>query len=257
MVALGGRLMGHNMADTVHMSELRKRALAAEANELVFEGVDLLFGPAHTTKLHRLANHLLAALLANGDLWEGDTSENEALHGPCKRMYARTNKRGPTMTLQMMRAAETQSEVLRELREGESMGADGDDRLFQLLEEVVGVEEVPTMPDADPSRSDRGLRTRVADAEVAPGMACLGSLLGQDGSCPLVVAPSFTFDCTFEWGAKSIVQKACAAASHLGKPRYDHIWYVDGSGQRRSGWVRLVVRQLGGAVDDFAVVWCM
>eukprot|EP00168_Porphyra_purpurea_P016415 TRINITY_DN5301_c0_g1_i1.p1 TRINITY_DN5301_c0_g1~~TRINITY_DN5301_c0_g1_i1.p1 ORF type:complete len:511 (-),score=44.11 TRINITY_DN5301_c0_g1_i1:515-2047(-) len=71
MAALGGRLMGDNMADTVHMTELQMRTLADEAKEFIVEHVDLLFGPAHTTKAHRSANHLLAALLGNGNLWRG------------------------------------------------------------------------------------------------------------------------------------------------------------------------------------------
>jgi len=130
MAALGGCLMGSNMADTVRMSDLPMRALADEARTFIIDYVDLLFGPAHTTKAHRISNHFLAALLAHGNLWEGDTSENEALHGPCRRMYARTNKRGPPIVLQMMRATETKAEVLRELREQENENAGGDDGIF-------------------------------------------------------------------------------------------------------------------------------
>jgi len=257
MAALGGRLLGDNIADTVHLSEQQMRTLAEEATEFIVEYVDLLFGPAHTTKAHRLANHLLAALLANGNLWEGDTSENEALHGPCKRMYSRTNKRGPTIVLQMMRAAETQCEVLRELRVQDGDEAGVDVELCRLLEEDDDADDVVMTPSVTLSRSHRGVRMRVADAERLPGMARLGSLLGTDVHCSLVVAPSFTFNCTFEWGAQSIVQTACATDSYLGKPRYDHIWYVDGCGRRQLGWVRLVVRMLGGVVDDFVVVRCM
>ena len=93
MAALGGRLMGDNISETTRMTEQQMRSLAHEAQEFVVDYVDLIFGPAHTTKAHRLASHLLVALLSNGNLWEGDTSENEALHGPCKRIYSRTNKR--------------------------------------------------------------------------------------------------------------------------------------------------------------------
>jgi len=249
--------MGDNVSDTVHMSELQMHALADEAKVFIVDYVDLLFGPANTTKAHRIANHLLAALLANGNLWEGDTSENEALHGPCKRMYARTNKRGPTIVLQMMRAAETQAEVLRELRDHEMDEAGGNDGLFDLLAEEVGVGDVAAAPDMVLSRSHRGRRVRVADAEQLRGMSRLGALLGKEPDCSLVVAPSFTFNCTFEWGAASVVQTACASDSHLGNPRYDYIWYTDASGRRCLGCVRLVVRVIGGVVDDFAVVWCM
>ena len=257
MAALGGRLMGDNMADTVRMSEVQMRALADEARVFIIDYVDILFGPAHTTKAHRLANHLLAALLANGNMWEGDTSENEALHGPCKRMYARTNKRGPTIVLQMMRAAETQAEVLRELREQETEGAGGNHGISDLLEEVVDAGDVAAASDSLLSRSHRGRRTCLADVERVPGLCRVGALLGRGPRCSLVVSTSCTFNCTFEWGAASVVQTACASNSYLGKPRYDHVWYTNSSGQMRLGWLRLVVRVLGGVVDDFAVVWCM
>jgi len=254
MALLGGRLMGDNMADTTRMSEHQMRALVEEAQEFVVEYVDLLFGPAHTTKAHRLANHLLAALLGNGNLWEGDTSENEALHGPCKKMYARTNKRGPSVVLQMMRAAETQAEVLREMRELNSEEYDGGDGLRDLLDDDTEDGDVLGVPIAPLSRSHRGLRMSIATVEQMPGMERLGSLLGKGPDCSLVASSSFTFSCTFEWGAASEVQTACATDSYLGKPRYDHIWYADDGGRRCLGLVRLVVRKLDGMVDDFAVV---
>jgi len=219
MEVLGGRLMGDNMADTIHMSELQMRDLADEARDFIVDHVDLLFGPTHTTKAHRLANHLLAALLGNGNLLEGDTSENEARHGPCKKMYTRTNRRGPTMVVQMMRAAEAQAEVLREVRELELEHADGDDGLHCLLEDDADAGDVAMNPTVALSRSHRGLRISVANAEQLPGMAGLGLLLSREASCSLVVSSSFTFHCTFEWAASSVVQTACATESHLGKPR--------------------------------------
>jgi len=254
MAALGGRLMGDNIADTTRMSERQMRALADEVRDFIVDHVDLLFGPVHTTKAHRLANHLLAALLGNGNLWEGDTSENEALHGPCKKINTRTNRRGPTMVVQMMRAAETQAEVLREMREHELEEVDGDDGLHRLVEGDADAGDVALAPAGSLSRSHRGLRITIADAQQLSGMASLGSLLSKEAESSLVISPSFTFHCTFEWGASSVVQTACATESHLGKPRYDYIWYSDESGQRQLGLVRLVVRMLGGVVDDFAVV---
>jgi len=257
MAALGGRLMGDNIRDTTRMSEQSMRALADEARVFVVDYVDLLFGPAHTTKAHRLANHLLAALLHVGNLWEGDTSENEALHGLCKQMYARTNKRGPTIVLQMMRASETQFQVLRELQNVEAENVDVEDGLYGLFEEAIDPGVVATAPMPMLTRSRRGLRMLVAEVEQWSGMSGLAALLGVVATCSVVVSPSFTFYCTFEWGANSAVQTACASESYLGRPRYDHIWYTDPSGHMRLGWVRLVVRMIGGVADDFAVVRCM
>jgi len=254
MALLGGRLMGDNVADTTRLSEKQMRDLADEACDLIVNRVDLLFGPMHTNKAHRLANHLLVALLRNGNLWEGDTSESESLHGPCKRMYSRTNKRGPTIVLQMMRASETQNEVLRELKDMAEETGEEDGGLFDLLDGDLDDGDVPTQSLRPLPRSDRGQRLTVSNVQALPGMGALGVLLDKSPDCSLVVSPSFSFHCTFEWGAPSVVQRACASDNYLGKPRYDHIWYTDMHGQRALGWVRLVVRMLGGAQDDFAVV---
>jgi len=256
MALLGGRLMGDNMAETTRMTEQQMHDLAAEAQSFIVDYVDVLFGAVNTTKAHRLANHLLAALLSNGNLWEGDTSENEALHGPCKRMFARSNKRGPTIILQMMRASETQGEVLRELRKLDNEEDDGGDSdIHHLLEgSDIFDTDVDTAPTAVLPRSHRGMRMTIGDAQQLPGLASLAVLLGQPRECSLVVAPSFALFCTFEWGAASVVQTVSATESYSGKPRYDYLWYIDQSGQRQLGWARLVVRMIGGVVDDFVVV---
>jgi len=254
MAALGGKLMGDNVADTTRMTEQQMRDLADEACDLIINRVDLLLGPMHISKAHRLANHLVVALLRNGNLWEGDTSENETLHGPCKRMYSRTNKRGPTIVLQMMRASETQNEVLRELKDLEDEKGDDDGGLFDILDGNVDEGDVPTESVHLLPRSERDQRLTVSDVQALPGMGALGELLDKSPNCSVVVRTSFSFHCTVEWGAPSVVQTACATDSYLGKPRYDYIWYTDMNGQRALSWVRLVVRMLGGAQDEFAVV---
>lgn len=163
MAALGGNLMGDNIADTTHKAELEMRALADEAQEFLVDHVDLLLGLAHTTQAHLLANHLLAAFLANGNLRKGITRENEALHGPCKRMYCRTNKRGPTIVLQMMRAAEIPREVLRELMDTGDNDGDEGDRLYGLLKKALDEGDVPTSPIEKLARSHQGRRETIAD----------------------------------------------------------------------------------------------
>jgi len=221
MAVLGGCLMSDNIADTIHMSELQMCDLADEARDFIVDHYDLLFGPAHTTKAHSLAHHLLAALLGYGNLWEGDTSENEALHGPCKKMITRPNRRGPITAVQMMRAAESKAEVLREIRELELEHAKGDDGLHCLLKDDADAGDVAMNTTVALSRSHRCLRISVADAEQLPGMEGLGMLLSREASYSFVVSSSFTSHCLFEWGASSVVQTACAIESHLAKPRFD------------------------------------
>jgi len=156
MELFGGCRMGENMADTTRSSGHHMHALADEAQEFVVECVDLLFGPAHTTKAHRLANHLLAALSRNGNLWEGGTSENEAPHGPSEMMDVRTNNRKPFVVLKTMRASDTQAEVLRELKVLENDDEGGGDGLLRLLEGNDDGGDVGMTSSASLSRSHRG-----------------------------------------------------------------------------------------------------
>jgi len=101
--ALGGHLLGDNIADTTTMTKMDVRAIEAEAETLGVDYLQTLYGRINTTKIHRLIYHLGDELRARGNLWQGDASLNESLHGACKRMYKRTNKRGPGVSLQMMR----------------------------------------------------------------------------------------------------------------------------------------------------------
>jgi len=242
--------MVDNMSQTTQMSEQQMSPLAEEAKEFIVDYMDVLFGPAYATKAHRVADHLLSALLDNGNLWEGETSKNEALQVPCKRMYSRTNKPGPTVVLQMMRAAETQCEVLREIQDLEDEEADGDDWLFRLLEDKADDGDVTMAPTPTLSRSRSGLRMLLGGAEQLPGMTGLGSLRSKDANCSLVVSLSFNFYCSFELRAETVVETACASDAYLGKPRYDQVWYSDVCGQQRVGWVRLIVRMLDGVAEN-------
>jgi len=93
------------------------------------------------------------------------------------------------------------------------------DLLGDLLGENIDADavEVPTEPVVSLPRSHRGRRLAVMGAQQSMrGMAGLEELLGVDPSSSLVVSPSFAFFCTFEWGAPSVVQTACATESFLG-----------------------------------------
>jgi len=92
---LGGHLFGDNIADTTTMTMMDVREIEAEAETLGVDYLQTLYGRINTTQMHRLIYHLGDELRARGNLWEGDASLNESLHGACKRMYKRTNKRGP------------------------------------------------------------------------------------------------------------------------------------------------------------------
>eukprot|EP00168_Porphyra_purpurea_P017247 TRINITY_DN5885_c0_g1_i2.p1 TRINITY_DN5885_c0_g1~~TRINITY_DN5885_c0_g1_i2.p1 ORF type:complete len:457 (-),score=55.69 TRINITY_DN5885_c0_g1_i2:244-1614(-) len=89
MVVLSEKLMGDNVAETTVLSETAINALDEEARSVIVDYLDILFGPANTTKAHRVAEHLRSHLFSHGNLWAGDSSENEGLHRICKRMFLR------------------------------------------------------------------------------------------------------------------------------------------------------------------------
>lgn len=90
-----------------------------EVRELAVDELQTLYGHTNTTKFHRLAQHLGEEMRARGNLREGETSVNEKLHGACKRMFKRSNIRGPGVALQIMRCSEAQSAILQEILDAE------------------------------------------------------------------------------------------------------------------------------------------
>lgn len=76
---LSGVLFGDNMTDALVTSEEDMLALAVDARTLG-ECIQVMYGPTHTTKLHRLMCHLSDEMLARRNFWEGDASLNEMLH---------------------------------------------------------------------------------------------------------------------------------------------------------------------------------
>jgi len=72
-----------------------------------------LFGPSHTTKLHRAVSHLLDEFILRGNLQDSNTSVNEALHKFVKQAFALTNKSRDRAALQMVLTEQIESLVRR------------------------------------------------------------------------------------------------------------------------------------------------
>jgi len=72
-----------------------------------------LFGPSHTTKLHRAVSHLLDEFILRGNLQDGNTGVNEALQKFFKQAFAVTNKSRDKAALQMVLAEQIKSLVRR------------------------------------------------------------------------------------------------------------------------------------------------
>jgi len=72
-----------------------------------------LFGPSHTSKLHRAVSHLLDEFILRGNLQDGNTGVNEALYKFVKQAFAHKNKSRDKAALQMVLAEQIESLVRR------------------------------------------------------------------------------------------------------------------------------------------------
>jgi len=240
---LGGALFGDNIGNTTAITESQINAMDADAKTLGVDYVQLLYGHVHTTKLHRLVEHLGDELRGRGNLWEGDTSENERLHSTCKRMFRRSNKRGPDVALQMMRCDETQSAVLQELSFLSDSDSDSGDRSGDGSD-ARGAAEAPTLT-SDLSFTGRGTRVAIGTLRQSPELANLGDLLDLvDGDC-VIVHRTARIMARFEWGASTRMQHLRATANFMGKPWLSFVRYESSDGAVRWGRLRLVLRALG------------
>jgi len=242
---LGGDLFGDNVADTSVISEEDIVAMQERARVLGVDYLQTLYGHINTSKVHRLVQHLADELRNSGNLWEGDTSENEKMHASCKRMFRRTNKRGPGVALQMMRCDEAQSAVLKEVQEG-----DADASTFNSSDGNASSDEeaapTPTPAStADLSFSGRGDRVAVGELRRFQALAALGAVLQmRDDEC-VSLHKTVRIMARFEWGAPPVLQHLRATPSFIGKPWWSFVRYEGAGGETQWGRIRLVLRSLG------------
>lgn len=263
--ALGGAILGDKMVEELVTTEEEVLSLAANARALG-DSIQVLYGPIHTIKLYRLMFHLADELRARGNLWEGDTSENEMLHKSCKKMFARSSKRGPRLALLLMRGDEAQKEVLREVEEEDSDNESQDDPVDEVRD-ASGSPLVVNAPDADSTLADmqvpasgRGQRFSMRWLEKLTEMRGLARALDSSLDDEITVANSVKIRATFEWGGGDAVQHVRAATRFIGKPWNSYILHgASGGVERLSRWgqARLVVRRVGRERRDVVVVWRM
>lgn len=245
---LGGLFMGDNKGDTVNTTASEVTEMADCARKLG-RSAQLLLGPVHTSKLHRLMRHLRSELELRGNLWEGDTSHNESRHKICKRMYQRSNKRGPTLALQMMRGEQAQTEVLRGISDSSNDDEDESED-EERVEERNAVtdshaEDVLAVPLKTLHLSTRRVRVPLESLCGLSGLSDLAHLLELDVSQTVTVAKTLKFYSQFEWGAVPRIQFLRATMSFNKAPWFDHVRYKGDDGTVRWGEARLVLRQVG------------
>jgi len=248
---VGGMLFGDNVANATVVTEADVNDIDEAAKELGVDFIQTLYGHVNTTKLHRLVQHLGEELRNRGNLWEGDTSVNEKLHGSCKCMFKRSNKRGPGVALQMMRCEETQSAVIKELCE-----ADDDEGSGVPSEEDGGHSQAPAPPTQTSDLTFTGRAQRVAVTILCriPALANLGAVLRLHDTAWVTLHRTVRVMARFEWGAPPVLQHLRAADSFFGKPWYSFVRYENNDGDLCWGRMRLVLRSLDGEACSCVVV---
>jgi len=242
---LGGELFGDNVADTAAMSDEQISAMEEHAATFAVDGLQIIYGHVHTTKVHQLVQHLGDELRGRGNLWEGDTSENEKLHSSCKRMFRRTNKRGPTVALQMMRCDEAQSAVLRGVHDSDAAASS---RTASADTAAASSDDEDTAP-ATPAQSTaqllftgRGDRVHVGGLAEDPALRQLPAVLDLEADDYVTVHNTVRIIARFEWGAPGVLQHLRAARSFMGKPWFSFVRYEGLDGEVYWGRLRLVLR---------------
>jgi len=288
---LGGILFGDNVADSTVLTEATVNDMDEAAKVLGVDYIQTLYGHVNTSKLHRLVQHLSDELRNRGNLWEGDRSVNEKLHGSCKRMFKRSNKRGPGVALQMMRCEEAQSAVIRELcdadedaaasvprgqsttrrtdedgstvvahvSDGGSSGdaAASDGALVDRSGASAGGNNSVQTPPTQTSQltvSGRAQRVAVGDLRRIPALASLGAVLGISDDCCVTQHRTVRIMARFEWGAPPALQHLRATDSFFGDSWYSLIRYEGNGGSLCWGRLRLVLRSINGQPRSCVVV---
>jgi len=240
---LNNLLFGDNVLHPNVLFEEDINYLEHAARNFAVDHVQTLYGDIHTMKLHRLAHHLGDELRNRGNLWEGDTSVNERLHGACKRMYRRSNKRGPTVALHMMRREETQSQVLLELAEIDAAeqgqrhieDAASDDEDTRTRQELITTGGV--------SVTGRGRTAAIGDLALLWGLAGVTDLLSLEVDDKVSFHKTARIFARLDYGYQRQMQYVCGTEKFMKKPWFSFVKYYTANDQEVScGRARLILR---------------
>jgi len=255
--------------------------LAEKAHAWVVDVFQPLLGPCHTTKLHRFSVHLLDEFRLRGNLHDGNSAYNEALHKHVKAAYRLTNrKRGQFVEQLIINEAvarlladdETDKEDDGE-GAGDGGGTDEDqydstaprpNRRRRRLQRRRRYSKKRSLANLAASRGIAGLAAalrRSAELDQSHGLYVLEEALQCDETTP------FSSSNNLYYGDPSSPRRGCVqytvrcAPSFHGTPWYDWLRYRGQDGvlrvgqavvvlnTRARGWQRLVVKRAGKAVS--------
>lgn len=162
--------------------------------------------------------------------------------------------------LQMLRAEETQRDVLKNFNRAERATCREVKRAAALDTAAQGAREPNEQQDAITERmrgSRRGVAVSLTSVVEWRGLAATGAALRVLADVTVVVANTILHRAVFEWGAAGTRQHVRGAEDFRGAPWYSHIRYRSGDGSTRWGIVRVVFRSVAGDPRTCVAVQCL
>lgn len=224
--------------------------LATKAHGWVVGHFQSVLGPAHTTKLHRLSAHLLDEFRLRGNLFDGNSADNESLHKAVKAAYRTTNKKRGQFIEQLI-VNEQVNLMLRDEagEENRSLYSDSD----------AGDENSSGDAERLPRRQlRRRLRQRYAKKQSVGRMAVNRNLPGLAAALGCDADTTFSPCSSMYFGPSSLRKERQqytirASPSFHGSPWYDWLCYRTHEGELRVGQAALVLRNRAGTYQRLVV----
>lgn len=224
--------------------------LASKAHSWVVDQFQSVLGPAHNTKLHRLSAHLLDEFRLRGNLFDGNSADNESLHKAVKAAYRTTNKRRGQFIEQLI-VNEQVSLVLQD--------EEGDRGSTLCSDSDAGDERSSVDGDRQHRRRlRRRLRQRytkqqsVSRISVNRGLPGLAAALGCDPDTTFSPRSSIYFGPTSLRKDRQHYTIRATPSFH-GSPWYDWLCYQTKDGELRAGQAALVLTNRAGTYQRLVV----
>jgi len=203
--------------------------VAERAQQWVVAFYQPLLGPSHTTKLHRLAAHLLDEFRLRGNLYDGNTGFNEKQHKAIKLAYKATNKRRDQFVEQLL----VNQQVVALLLDEEERQA-------------AAATAAEATSSASTGRRRRPLhfpaRSTARQLECQRNLPGLCTLLQVEASTTLFHCDSIYYGSPSAPRRGRVARTIRAAPSFHGSPWYEWLQYHGTDGTKHYGQAALVVQ---------------
>ena len=236
-----------------------------------------LFGQHRKPKIHKLMAHLLEEFMLRGNVQDGNTGLNEALHKALKKAWLRTNTRREEYSLQMLMAEQmagllsyTRSAVVVDHEDllqdpasapaGDAVGLHGQEAADEGADVVV-VPAAACAPSAPSAALPVPTMNAVCGRERNLTVSALAEEQGLDGLADVLQVDEYS-DVTLS-GAVSLTSGARrrdakkqilrASPNFYGAPHFSWFEYQDEDGTTRRGRARAVLSRVGDAIGRVVV----